>query len=231
MRCVILSAGVGSRLGKPFPKSLTPMADGRSILQWQLDATETSFGLDMVSIVVGFKKELIMEAAPMVSFIYNERFGETNTSKSLLKALQLTGDDPVLWLNGDVVFEPGLYERVSSAIAADESFVCVNSASVGEEEVKYHTDENGFITALSKTVTEAEGEAVGINFVSAADKPRLIECLKECADNDYFERGMELAIEQHGARFRAVDVGQNMCIEIDSPDDLAMVNDTIASLT
>ena len=52
-----------------------------------------------VSVVVGFKKDTIMEAFPNVSFVYNPLFGETNTSKSLLKGLRLTGRDPVLWLN------------------------------------------------------------------------------------------------------------------------------------
>ncbi len=33
LQVVILAAGMGTRLGKPWPKPLTPLADGRSIMQ------------------------------------------------------------------------------------------------------------------------------------------------------------------------------------------------------
>ena len=39
-------------------------------------------------IVVGFKLELVMEAAPDAVFVYNENYDQTNTNRSLLKALQ-----------------------------------------------------------------------------------------------------------------------------------------------
>ena len=94
MRIVILAAGVGSRLGNPFPKPLTRLRDGRSIMERQLAELGQRFDPSAVSIVVGFKKEMIMEDFPDVSFIYNPYFGETNTSKSLLRALKLTGAEP-----------------------------------------------------------------------------------------------------------------------------------------
>ena len=37
VQVVILAAGMGTRLGRPHPKPLTPLHDGRSILQRQLD--------------------------------------------------------------------------------------------------------------------------------------------------------------------------------------------------
>ena len=36
MKIIILAAGIGSRLGNPFPKPLTPLKDGNSIMQRQL---------------------------------------------------------------------------------------------------------------------------------------------------------------------------------------------------
>ena len=220
MKIVILAAGVGSRLGNPFPKPLTVLSDGRSIMERQLANLARYFEPASVSIVVGFKKEMIMEAFPDVSYIYNQNFGETNTSKSLLKALRQTGNEPVLWFNGDVVFEPDLIRLLLEHIAADRSFVAVNTADVAEEEVKYRLGEDGHITVLSKEVVDALGEAVGINFVSSADKPFLVARLADCEDTDYFERGIELAIEKDGRRFIAVDVSEWMCIEVVFEDDL-----------
>ena len=56
----------------------------------------------------------------------------------------------MLWLNGDVVFDPRLLERIDPLIRQDTSFVCVNTAAVGDEEVKYRVDDYGFVTVLSK---------------------------------------------------------------------------------
>jgi choline kinase len=169
-----------------------------------------------------------MEAFPGVSFIYNQDFGETNTSKSLLKALRLTGREPVLWLNGDVVFDESLLDLLQPLILADRSFVAVNTASVADEEVKYTVDERGLILELSKGVVDALGEAVGINYVSAADKPFLVARLEDCEDQDYFERGIELAIERDGRRFAPIDVSDELCIEVDFVEDLSKVNDELA---
>lgn len=224
MRIVILAAGVGSRLGNPFPKPLTRLNDGRSIMERQIDLLRRMFDPSTISVVVGFKKDMIMEAFPDVSFIYNQDFGETNTSKSLLKGLRLTGAEPVLWLNGDVVFDEDLLPTLMPQIAGNRSFVAVNTASVGDEEVKYRLDESGHICELSKEVVDAMGEAVGINFVSPADKPFLVARLSDCEPTDYFERGIELAIDKDGRRFTAVDVSEALCIEVDFTEDLERAN-------
>jgi choline kinase len=227
VRIVILAAGVGSRLGNPFPKPLTRLRDGRSIMERQLAELGQRFDPSAVSIVVGFKKEMIMEDFPDVSFIYNPYFGETNTSKSLLRALKLTGAEPVLWLNGDVVFDGALLDVLERPLRVGRSFIAVNTATVGDEEVKYDLDSTGFIRSLSKQVVEPLGEAVGVNFVSAADKPFLIARLGDCDPDDYFERGIELAIEKDGRRFAAVDVSASLCIEVDFAEDLARANEGI----
>jgi len=228
MKIVILAAGVGSRLGKPYPKPLTPLSDGCTIMERQLAQLARYFEPDAVSIVVGYKKDLIMEAFPDVSFIYNQNFGETNTSKSLLKALRQTGAEPVLWLNGDVVFDESLLATFLPEIAAGRSFVAVNTSQVGDEEVKYRLGNDGQISALSKSVEQPLGEAVGINFVGPGDKPFLVARLADCDDSDYFERGIELTIDKDGRRFAAVDVSDSLCIEVDFTEDLARANDAIS---
>ncbi len=229
MRVVILAAGVGSRLGNPYPKPLTELSDGRSIMRRALDNLAGRFDLSDVSVVVGFKKDMVMEAFPGVSFVYNPLFGETNTSKSLLKGLRLTGREPVLWLNGDVVFEPALLDLLTDHLDRGQSFVAVNTEQVGDEEVKYDLDDAGFIKNLSKQVEPALGEAVGINFVSADDKPYLIARLEDCDPDDYFERGIELVIDKDGRRFSALDISSAVCIEIDFAEDLTRANEQITS--
>jgi CDP-glycerol glycerophosphotransferase len=73
------------------------------------------------------------------------------------------------------------------------------------------------------------GEAVGINYVSAADKPVLIEHLEACADSDYFERAMETAVQQAGVRFRPLDISRFSAVEVDFPGDLERANTWLSS--
>jgi choline kinase len=223
---VILAAGMGTRLGRPHPKPLTQLADGRSILRQQLDNLYGQLGPGTrVTIVVGFKLSLIMEAAASeASFVYNEVYDQTNTSKSLLKALRLAPPGGVLWLNGDVVFAPEVLGTLRPVIDRDTSFVAVNTASVADEEVKYTLDGDGYVKELSKQVIGGLGEAVGINYVAAADRDTLIEHLDRCADSDYFERGLETAIAEAGLRVTAVDISDYDCVEVDFEPDLDRAN-------
>jgi CDP-glycerol glycerophosphotransferase len=223
---VILAAGMGTRLGRPYPKPLTPLADGRSILRQQLDHLRRAFGpRARICLVVGFKMDLIMEAAASeASFVYNELYDQTNTSKSLLKALRLAPPGGVMWLNGDVVFVPGLLDELRPYVEAERSFVAVNTASTAEEEVKYTLDGDGFVKDLSKQVTAGLGEAVGINYIAAADRDTLIEHLDHCADQDYFERGLETAVAEAGLRVAAVDISAYGCVEVDFEPDLERAN-------
>jgi len=226
MKIVILAAGIGSRLGNPLPKPLTTLKSGKTIMQQQVENLTSYFSIDDINIVVGFKKDLIMESFPDITYIYNQNFDQTNTSKSLLKALKKNHRESVLWLNGDVVFDSEILKELIPNIVADKSFVCVNNSKVADEEVKYTLDSKGFIKDLSKKVltTKALGEAVGINFVSSKDINTFINRLTECNDNDYFERGIELAIEKDGMQVMAIDISKFRCMEIDFKEDLDNAN-------
>jgi choline kinase len=225
----ILAAGRGTRLGRPHPKPLTRLHDGRTILGGQLDKIGAAFSDPQVYVVVGFKLEMILEAHPEVLFVYNEAYDETNTSKSLLRALRASGEGGVLWMNGDVVFDADVLALTIPLVEKDQSFIAVNTEKTDDEEVKYTVDEHGWIRELSKSVVGGLGEAVGVNFVAAKDKPVLIRYLEDVDDQDYFERGIELAIEQDGVRFAPLDISALGAVEVDTPEDLDRANASLRS--
>ena len=215
---------MGSRLGRPHPKSLTPLDHYQTILSRQLAILKQN---DLeICCVVGFKKDLIMEAASDCLFVYNPEYDLTNTSKSLLTALRHFRGCDVLWLNGDVVFSPEIIDRVLDSPA---SAVAVNNSRVSDEEVKYTLNEDGFIQDISKQVKQPLGEALGINLVRQAHLDEFIECLEAVESKDYFEKAMEQLIVKSGNVFKAIDVSDLPCIEVDFEDDLieavAMIGD------
>ena len=227
VQVVILAAGLGTRLARPHPKPLTQLVDGRTILQQQVDNLKTAFGKKLrLTIVVGYKLDLIMEHVPDASFVYNNAFDQTNTSKSLLRALRNTTKGGVLWLNGDVVFDPRLLDLLKPYMEMNQSIVAVNTATVADEEVKYTTDMNGYISDLSKTVSTsiALGEAVGINYVAKQDKKKLIHRLQRVSEQDYFEQAVEKTIRADNVSYLPVDTSQYQAIEVDCYEDLIRAN-------
>ena len=226
MKIIILAAGIGSRLGNPFPKPLTKLKNNKSIMQMMTENISSLYDTNIINLVVGFKKDLIMESFPDFTYVYNQYFDQTNTAKSLLKAIKKNKDQSILWMNGDIVFDKNLLLKLKEYIDKDISFVSVNTSQVTEEEVKY-TLKDDYIDELSKTVKNGLGEAVGINFISSDYIEIFIKRLEECDDNDYFERALELAIEKDGFKIKPIDISEFNCIEIDFEEDLKNANNLI----
>jgi choline kinase len=218
MKAVILAAGVGSRLGGTLPKCLIPIGGDKTILYNQVTVLRR-LGIREIIVLVGFKKEVVMECHPDLMYVYNPRFHITNTAYSLRLALESMAPDDVLWTNGDVVFEEAVAQRV---MEAEGNAVAVAKKACGEEEIKYTVASEGRIGQISKKVEQAAGEAVGVNKVSKADFDAFLGLLQDCSAEDYFEKAIENGIGS-GLEFLAVDVTDHKCIEVDFEDDLRQV--------
>tara|TARA_Y100000590_G_scaffold156139_1_gene179490 strand:+ start:2715 stop:3404 length:690 start_codon:yes stop_codon:yes gene_type:complete len=224
MKVIILAAGVGSRLGKSAPKSLTKLVDGKSILQHQIEGLTKYIDYKNINIIVGYKKNMIIDHFPKLSYFYNSNYKYTNTAKSLLIGLNELQDHNILWINGDVVFDHRIIKKM---IDRNYSCMAVNKSKVGTEEVKYKTNSKGDIMEVSKNVVNSEGESVGINKIISEDSKILRKYLQECKDDAYFEKGIELAIIQNDLKVRSVDITKFMCMEIDFISDLKLINKEI----
>jgi choline kinase len=210
---IILAAGIGSRLGKTYPKCLYELPTGESILARQIRFSKLC-GIEQIIVVVGFKYSLIMEQFPQLLYCYNPYYHITNTSKSLLAAIKLIKDRDVVWINGDVVFDVEILENV---IKMPGNVLAVDQKKCGEEEIKYKCL-NERVVELSKSVKEPQGESLGIQKVSLKNIERFVCDLKQCDDNDYFERAIQLNIDS-GENWSTYDIGYSKAIEVDFDDD------------
>jgi len=221
MHIIILAAGMGTRLNKNKPKSLTKLSNGESILERQINALLDYVDKRDITIVVGYKKNMIQEKYPDYSFVFNRNYKNTNTAKSLLYALdskKLNSD--IIWLNGDVVFDSKILKPIFDL---DESSMLVNTKSVGEEEVKYNISSDGSINKVSKDIQDGLGEAVGINKILSSHLKEFKYQLEQCSNNNYFEYGIELLINQN-IKIYPIDISRYFCCEIDTQNDLDFVN-------
>jgi choline kinase len=225
MKIIILAAGMGSRLDdspQHLPKSLTLLHHHCSILDFQLRALTSYVSIDQIWIVVGYKKEAIMSACPDLVYVFNPDFQSENTSKSLLRALKKMDED-VLWLNGDVVFHPSILKPI---LKANRTGMVVNHAIVGEEEVKYRTNDQGRIIEVSKQILHPKGEALGINFFKRKDMLWLRDNLNTCHPDDFFEKGIEMGLQQ-GESVWSFPVELDQCVEIDFQEDLIKAKELV----
>ena len=229
MKIILLAAGLGSRLGRPNPKPLTRLDNGQRMLERQIALLTLEYSLDDIMVVVGYKMASIIEAMPNLSYAYNPDFDINNTAKSLLAGLRKCDRHSVLWLNGDVVFDRRALAAVAEAVNRRESFLAVERGVADQEAVRYRTDEEGFVTELSKEVVDGEGEAVGINYVRADDRAAFCSLLETCAETDYFEKGIERGIQAGTFRFTTAEIPAGSCVEVDMEDDLARANAIIAA--
>ena len=219
MKAVILAAGMGTRLGTLIPKPLSSLSNEKTILDYQIEKLSSKVGINNILLVTGYKKEIIMEKFPHLLYVYNEAYANTNTAKSLLRALEKVDDD-VLWMNGDVYFD---HKVLDILMESPGSGCLVNTLACGDEEIKYSLCENGFVRELSKSVKSGLGEAVGINLIRREDLKSYCDELRNVGEGDYFEKALENLTLLGELNLHAVELGQLFCKEIDFEADLLEV--------
>ncbi len=221
VHAIILAAGMGKRLGSPIPKALTNLINGKTILDFQIEHLSSLISAQNITVVVGYMKEMIMSKFPYLSFVQNDNFAQTNTSKSLLLALRKIEDD-VIWLDGDVYFD----DEVPRLLLNTEFSCClVDRKKCGPEEVKYNLNEDGFIHNISKNVERPQGECLGINVVLKKDLNVFRNELERVDNQDYFEKALENLTISKKILLKPIDVGPYYCNEIDFNEDLKAVRD------
>lgn len=85
---MILAAGAGRRLGRPFPQLVTSLVGLGTILDTQLAALRSMFGPTVsISIVVGFGAETLIAACPTLTYVRTDRREHTDTAQASQSAL------------------------------------------------------------------------------------------------------------------------------------------------
>lgn len=225
MKAVILAAGQGRRLapmGWDNPKCLLPCRDG-TILDNTLQSV-LKHGIHDVAIVVGYRRELVEEAARRhvaeFSFIINQDHATTNTIHSLWLARDHL-DDAILFFNGDVWFEPLV---LSLLLQQSGSALAVEVKQCGAEEVKVMVDRFGRIAHIGKDLPpeKALGEFIGVAKFDRPTCASLVQSLRRYNEGEgrkdlFFEAALDAILERHA--MMPAPLGGLGAVEIDTPED------------
>ena len=239
MKAVILAAGVGRRLHtltQYHPKCLIPIG-GTTLLVRYLEALE-HVGVSQVTIVVGYKQELIREAVASwsgslpVQFLVNEEY-ERGSIVSLWVARQALDDDTVI-MDADVLFHPSILERLVAS--SHPNALLMDDTVVQDTEECMVVVRQGRVIALTKQMPETydeAGEGVGFLKLSQHDAPSLLKSVEERIDQGLLDMEYEDALRDF---FQATLVGVEKIgglpwIEIDFPEDVVRAqNDVLPKL-
>jgi phosphoenolpyruvate phosphomutase len=192
---VVLAAGASTSLGPLVEDRAKTMLDikGKSILARQVETLNTC-GVKNIAVVRGYKKESV--DLPNLRYYDNDQYATTNEVVSLLTARKET-QGPFLMLYGDIVFEPGMLQKLLKS-PADITILVDRSWNEGTRPA----DARGVpdLVKLEDAATEAQGAH---RFVGA-DRPRRVVKVSNRLENGEGHGefvGMALFSEQGSAAF------------------------------
>jgi choline kinase len=181
---VILVAGVGSRL-RPItdtkPKALAPVGEetilGRAV-RLLLD-----FGISRLVLATGYREDAVRAAlgglAAEVRYCPNPRYDSTQNSVSLALCREAVDGRSFFKLDGDVVFDAELLERIAAPSA--ELAVGVDGARKLDAEAMKVVVAGRTIQRFGKGVplSESHGESIGIERIASAASDKIFSALDE----------------------------------------------------
>lgn len=234
MKGLVLAAGPGSRLHPltdDLPKTLLPLADGRTILDLAL-ANLRHAGIEDVVVVTGFAAGRLEERAAdlerrhgvRLELVPNERALEWNNAYSLWLARETFADGALL-VNGDTAHPRSVEESLLAARGPGLLLAVDCEKRLGEEEMKILLSEDGTVSRINKAIdpASAAGEYIGVALIEPTAARPLADALETTWRRDpslYYEDGFQ-ELADRGGDVHVAPIGTVDWVEVDDHADLA----------
>jgi choline kinase len=236
---VILVAGIGSRL-RPMtddrPKALVDLG-GETILGRAVRLL-ASYGVRKIILATGYREDAVraaMAGVPVsVEYCKNPEFDRTQNSVSLALCRDALGTDAFFKLDGDVVFQRQVLERLDASSA--ELAVAVDAARMLDAEaMKVTLSHPGSATigAFGKGIalSDSAGESIGIERISSGFSGSLFSALNAAIAAGetglYYEDVYTRLIASGAVQAEAVAVADLPWTEVDDLLDLARARELV----
>ena len=228
MKGIILAAGKGNihlSPEKSLPKCLINYDENTTVLDKIISSLNEN-KIENLYLVGGFEIEKIMSKYPGIRYFYNEKWEETKSLYSLLKA-SLEFDDDLIITYSDIVYTPNVIEQL---IHSDGEIILASDSqwqrrfegrtdSYLQEAEKIYLDDG--IVSISKTgdYNSSVGEFAGLMIIRKTVVSKLLNIIEEA-----FKSSKESIIDivellSKESDVRTVDIKGNWA-ELDSSQDL-----------
>ena len=237
MKALILNSGMGSRMGdltNEQPKCMTEISSQETVLSRQLKIL-ADFGITDIVITTGlFEKVLVnychsLDLPLHFTFVKNEKYRETNYIYSIYLAEKVIGQEDVLLLHGDLVFESNVLEQM---LALNRSCMAVSSkVELPEKDFKAVIDDHR-ITKVGIQFFNNALAAQPLYYLRNKEwKIWLDRIIQFCESGNckvYAEDALNEVSEK--CNLFPLDVKDALCGEIDTPEDLRQISKRLAEL-
>ena len=236
MKALILNSGLGSRMGvltSEHPKCMTEISPRETILSRQLSQLAEA-GITEAVITTGYYDEVLvnycesLELPLKYTFVKNPVYDQTNYIYSIHCARGFVQDD-ILLMHGDLVFENEVLDRV---LTSPDSCMAVSSTLPLPEKDFKAVVRDGMVRKVGVGFFEEAMEAQALYHLMPEDWDRWLGKMEELCEAGETSCYAEEALNRlDGAcRISALDVGDRLCAEIDTPEDLQAVSARLEEL-
>lgn len=236
MKAIILNSGLGKRMGtltSEQPKCMTEILPGETILSRQLKMLMQAGVSDVVITTGYFDSELINYCRELdfplnIKFVKNEEYADTNYIYSIYCAREYLDDD-VLLMHGDLIFEWSVLDAIMDS---DKSCMAVSStAQLPQKDFKAVVKNDKIIAVGIDFFNEAVAAQPLYKLFSGDWKIWLDNIAKFCESGNkscYAENAFNEVSEK--CNIVPVDVKSDLCSEVDTPEDLVIVSDSLKKI-
>jgi len=220
---IILAAGKGSRiraLTGDFPKTLIPFSDGKKIIDIIVDKL-CLFGIERIVLVVGYKKDRLIEymegvKGVEIEFVHNENWEKENGISAYL-GIKAVKDEKSLMLMSDHLFGTKTIENLRSLEPESDNCYLLVDRDVDEiydidDATKVLADEKNNIVEIGKKLKEYNAIDTGI-FVM--QKPIISEFSENIKNNKNTISDTVLSWAKKG-NFKVIDLNEGYWQDIDT---------------
>lgn len=233
MKAFIFNSGMGNRMGnltEKCPKCMMVIDGNDTVLSRQLRILEQA-GIREAVITTGYLAEELMrycktlKTTMKIHFCYNPVFQSTNYIYSIYLARSFVEDD-VLIMHGDMVFEENLIREL---LQSKSSVMTVSTTSeLPEKDFKAVVDHD----RIRKIGVEYFENSVAAQPIYKLNRNDWVNWLDEI--NKFCHSGNTSCYAENAfndisqkINLYAFDVRDRLCMEIDTPDDLAKIKHDI----